>query len=298
MRDSTIKLNVADLVVSLTTDPGVHVLGHVDSFRTDGPANVFVNVRFNHENITVDGCRQLSVGGDFGWNAFMRPDDGSILVERLGGNILVQFAPEPECEVVDVLLRAPEGDCSVDGSWPERELLLVEILPVPVVVLLAGRKGLFLHSCAVAYEENGILLSGVSGSGKSTMAELWRRHGPLVSSVIDDEHIITRRFAESTLLFGAPWTRGPREATFSRTPLKVIFFLSHARSNRCVRLSPSEALAQLLSQVFLPVWSRQQLDLTVQTCADLLQGVECYCLQFVPDPSVIGFVQDILGGSR
>jgi hypothetical protein len=297
MQDREIRLNVADMIVSLMIGPGVQVVGHVDSFLVDGLAEVRVNMRFNRESRRVEGQQPLLIGEDFGWNAFGSVDGRAILVERLGGDILLRFASEPGCEVVDVLLGASDGGRSVDGSWPERELLLVEVLPLPVVALLSGRKGLFLHSCAVAYEENGILFSGVSGSGKSTMADLWRRYGPPTSSVIDDEHIIARQLAESTLLYGAPWSRGPREATFSRTPAKAIFFLSHGRRSRCVRLSSSEAFAQLLSQVFLPVWSREQVDLTLQTCAELLRAVDCYRLEFVPDPEIIGFVQDVLEGS-
>jgi hypothetical protein len=46
----------------------------------------------------------------------------------------------------------------------------------------------------------------------------------------------------------------------------------------------------------LPVWSREQLELTLQTGAALLQGVSCYRLPFVPDESIVGFVQDVIGG--
>jgi hypothetical protein len=165
------------------------------------------------------------------------------------------------------------------------------------MMLLSGRAGLFLHSCAVDLEGEGILFAGVSGSGKSTMAGLWREFGPPASKVIDDEHIIARNAAESTILFGAPWSRGLRKAAFSRTPAKAIFFLSHGQENQCERLSSSEAFAKLLSQVFLPVWSQEQLELTVQTCARLLGNVDGYHLQFVPDSEVVSLVQDILGDS-
>jgi len=297
MQDCEIRLNVADIVVSLMIESGVHVVGHVDSFLVDRLAEATVNIRFSRENSGTEGRQPLSIGKDFGWNAFGSADGESILVERLGGDTLVRFASGPGREVVDVLLGASAEGRTVAESWPERELLLVEVLPLPVVVLLSGRNGLFLHSCAVAYGESGILFSGVSGSGKSTMAELWRRFGPSTSSVIDDEHIIARCVENGPILYGAPWSRGQREATYSRTTAKAIFFLSHGRRNRCVRLSPGEAFAQLLSQVFLPVWSREQVELTMQTCSELLRVVDCYRLEFVPDPEIIGFVQGVLEGS-
>jgi hypothetical protein len=195
-----------------------------------------------------------------------------------------------------VLIGTPEGDSSADTNLPAQEILLVEVLPLPVVVLLSGRNGLFLHSCAVALDSAGILFSGVSGSGKSTMADLWRRFGPPTSTVVDDEHILARHSAGCTLLYGAPWTRGPQAASFSRTPLKAVFFLSHGEQNKCTRMTAAEAFAQLLSQVFLPLWSKEQVELTMQTCAGLLQDVNCYHLEFVPRPDVVGFVQELLRG--
>jgi hypothetical protein len=295
MQDHEIRLNVADLVVSLRSDPGVRVVGHVDSFLTHGPPEAAIKIRFGNEADWAGEWHQLSTGQDLGWNAFRTTDGESILVERLGGDVLVRFAPDVDCRFVEVLLK-PSGQAAASNRLPGRDLLLVEIMPLPVVVLLSGRGGLFIHSCAVALKGEGILFAGVSGSGKSTMAELWRRFGPSSSRVIDDEHILARSSTELTMLFGAPWSRGARKATFSRTPAKAIFFLSHGDRNQCTHLSSGEALAQLMSQVFLPVWSQEQLERTLQTCAGLLENIECYGLQFVPDAEGVGFVQDVLGG--
>jgi hypothetical protein len=272
-------------------------VGHVDSFLAEGQPEVAISVRFGSEPDWAGEWHQLSSNEAFGWNAFRTADGKSVLVERLGGDMLARFSPDPECRLVEVLLKRP-GKAVARGSFPERELLLVETMPLPVVALLSGRGGLFIHSCAVDLEGEGVLFAGVSGSGKSTMAELWRRFGPRASTVIDDEHILARNAGKSTMLFGAPWSRGARKAAFSRTPAKAIFFLSHGELNQCDRLSPSEALAHLMSQVFLPVWSQDQVELTVQTCAKLLENLDCYSLEFVPGAGVVGFVQDVLGGSR
>jgi hypothetical protein len=140
------------------------------------------------------------------------------------------------------------------------------------------------------------LFAGVSGSGKSTMSELWREFGTPSTSVIDDEHVIAHRVEGRMSLYGAPWKRGLREAGASSAPLRAIFFLSHGPGNRCVPLSPGDALAQLMSQVFLPVWYKEQVELTMQTCADLVQEAECYHLEFVPNQEIVGFVQDVLEG--
>ncbi len=291
MQGDNVCLNVADLVVSLTNEPGISITGHVPSFLVDAPPQASVNLRLDSGDGRLKDRHETYLSEHLGWQAFATADNSFILVKRLGGRIAIRFTAEVRCEVVDVFISRPRG------TVPDEELLLMEILPLPVVALLSGRQGLLLHSCAVALKEEGILFTGVSGSGKSTMADLWRRFGPPFSRVIDDEHILARRVSESALLYGAPWSRGPREAEFSRTPLKAIFFLSHSRQNQCIALSPSEALAEFLSQVYLPVWSRDQVELTLQTSAALVQGVPCYRLPFAPDESIVGFVQEVIGGS-
>jgi hypothetical protein len=302
MQANEIRLNVADIIVSLAIEPAVRISGHVESFLSDEPAEATVNIRFNGEtNQAAEDRRQQVLARHLGWNAYSTVDGKSLLVERLSGRIQVRFAADRRrCNTVDVLLRRPEEPGTLAGTSPEQELslVLVEVLPLPAVVLLSGRQGLFLHSCAVSLEQGGALFSGVSGAGKSTMAELWRRFAPSNSHVIDDEHILARLNGETAWLYGAPWSRGPRAATYSRTPLKAVFFISHAVQNSCIRMSHSEALAELMSQVFLPVWSREQLELTTQTCADLLARADCYRLPFVPNREVIGFVQDILQHSN
>ena len=285
-----IRLNVADLVVSLTVEPGIRITGQVPSFLVDAPAQASVNLRLDKGDSRLEDRHRVHVSEHLGWKAFTTADSSSILVERLGGRVKARFNAEAACQLVDVFASNPMG------AGSDEELLLMEILPLPVVALLAGRQGLFLHSCAVALEEKGILFTGVSGSGKSTMAGLWRRFGPPSSRVIDDEHILARQVDELALLYGAPWKRGSHAAYFSRTPLKAVFFLSHSRQNQCIALSPSEALAELLSQVFLPLWSKAQLELTLQTGAALLQGVACFRLPFFPDERVVGFVQKVIGG--
>ena len=290
IQGGNVRLNVADLVVSLTIEPGINITGHVASFLVDAPPQASVHLRLDSGDGRLKDRHEMYLSEHLGWQAFATADNSSILVKRLGGRIKVRFTADARCQVVDVFISRPRGTVS------DEELLLMEILPLPVVALLSGHQGLLLHSCAVALEEEGILFAGVSGSGKSTMADLWRRFGPPSSRVVDDEHILARRVNESAVLYGAPWSRGPRAAEFSRTPLKAVFFLSHSRRNQCIALSPSEALAEFLSQVYLPVWSRDQLEVTLHTCAALLQEVACYRLPFAPDESIVGFVQEVIGG--
>ena len=111
MQHTSIRLNVADLVVSLRTGPGVRVVGHVESFLADGQPEAAISIRFSGEPDWAGEWHQLYSGQDLGWNAFRTTDGESILVERLGGEMLVRFGPDPGCRFVEVLLK-PSGESS------------------------------------------------------------------------------------------------------------------------------------------------------------------------------------------
>jgi hypothetical protein len=298
------RLKIGNLVVSVTAEPGIDISGYVDAFVVNAPSEATIRLRSVGDASLVEKRSQLAGGEDehltaedIRWGTFQALDGESIVAYRTGLGLFMQYAQGSICHVVDVWMGCQEVAQVAPAGQPMRELSLVEVLPLPVVVLLAGRQGLFLHSCAVASGGEGILFAGVSGSGKSTMSELWRKFGPSTSAVIDDEHIISHRVGDQMLLYGAPWKRGLREATDGSAPLRAIYFLAHGAANRSVPLSPSDAFAQLTSQVFLPVWSREQVELTLQTCADLVQETPSYRLEFVPGPEVVRYVQEHLEGS-
>ena len=95
MQDREIRLNVADMVVSLMIEPGVHVVGHVDSFLVDGPAEATVNMRFSRENRqgrrTPASCPLARISGGMPLRARMASRSWS---SDLVGDILVRFASE------------------------------------------------------------------------------------------------------------------------------------------------------------------------------------------------------------
>ena len=58
MQDHEIRLNVADMVVSLISGPGVRVEGHVDSFLVDGEPDATVHVRLGRKSDWAGECQE------------------------------------------------------------------------------------------------------------------------------------------------------------------------------------------------------------------------------------------------
>jgi len=166
-------------------------------------------------------------------------------------------------------------------GYPLEEVLTVN--------LLAQGRGVLLHASAVRDGERGLLFSGVSGAGKSTMASLWE--GRPGVKVLSDDRVIVREREGRMWAYGTPWHGSGRIASPEGMPLDAIFVLRHASENRAVGLDPLDAASRLLVRSFPTFWDAEGMAFTLRFLADLCRAVPCHDLGFVPDGQVVDFVR-------
>lgn len=188
------------------------------------------------------------------------------------------------CSEADVYLRT-QGDASTyyPLEYPLGHMLLSTCLAV--------RNGMAVHAAGVVVDGRAILFVGKSGSGKTTMAELWSRQPGV--TVLADDLVVVRQHNDQFVAYGTPWhgTRGL--CSPASAPLERIYLIRHERFNQQARL-PADALlaARLYSGTFLPGWSKEGMAWHVEMIAQLAERVPCYDLGFVPDVSVVDYVRE------
>jgi len=159
--------------------------------------------------------------------------------------------------------------------------------------LLGTGYGIMLHSCGVIDRGCGIVFAGTSGAGKSTTAWLWDAHAGV--RVLNDDHTIVRRIDGEYRVYGTPWHGEGGMALADDAPLKHLFILKHAASNRVTPLTPAQAAAALLVRAFPALWSAPAMDFTLAFLDELCQAIPCYELGFVPDQSAVEYVRCLSG---
>jgi len=163
-------------------------------------------------------------------------------------------------------------------EYPLDELLMMN--------LLVRERGVEVHACGLEDSDGqGYLLVGHSGSGKTTVAELWQKAGAV--RVLSDDRIILRSWSGTPWMYGTPWHGEARFALPARTPLRQIFFLRHGTTNEIVPLKCTEALARFLACSFVPFYSRSGLDFALTFFSQLIDSLPCAELRFVPEESAI-----------
>jgi hypothetical protein len=94
-------------------------------------------------------------------------------------------------------------------------------------------------------------------------------------------------------MYGTPWHGDGGLASPMRFPIKKIFILKKAKQNYIKPISESLAVSRLLVRGFLPLWDAEKIDLSLKFLEELNQEIDVSELGFLPDPSIIDFIQKL-----
>lgn len=163
------------------------------------------------------------------------------------------------------------------------------IVEVCLLSRLALDGGLLLHAAGISSQNQGYVFTGASGTGKSTIAQLFADQGALILS---DERVILRRQRASVTVYGTPWVGSGQYAAQASRTLTGLYGIHHGEHRHCLEpLSPTKTMSLLLQQAFLPHWDREAMEATLDFLASLTAHIPCYSLAFLKQADVIDLLQ-------
>ena len=163
------------------------------------------------------------------------------------------------------------------------------IVEVCLLSRLALDGGLLLHAAGVSIQDQGYVFTGASGTGKSTIAQLFADQGALILS---DERVILRRQGASVTVYGTPWVGSGQYAAQASRALTGLYGISHGEHrHRLEPLSPTKTMSLLLQQAFLPHWDRAAMEATLDFLASLTAHIPCFSLAFLKQADVVELLQ-------
>ncbi len=150
-----------------------------------------------------------------------------------------------------------------------------------------------VHASAISYQNNGILFSAPSGTGKTTHTKLWEQFDSSAFILNDDSPIIRFMDDGKPYACGSPWAGASGEGKNVIVPLKAIVFLQQGSENEIQRLQTLQALQWLLGSVTKPV-DKGLMDKLFTLIHLLLSSTPCYILKCRPDLDAVKTVRDEL----
>ena len=162
------------------------------------------------------------------------------------------------------------------------------IAVLALVLRLLYLKGIVLHCSASVVDGVGIICTGRSGQGKSTISAILDKAG---IPVLTDERAIIRVEASGLRVYGSPWPSSGEFVLNSSAPLKKIYFIEHGLKNEVIPIAKGEALKRLLDVVMIPWMNSAFFDPVIEVLEKTVGDLSHAVLRFVPDGNVVDFIK-------
>ncbi len=174
------------------------------------------------------------------------------------------------------------------GNWysltafPTDQILLAR--------LLADRAGCYLHSGGVILDGKGLLFTGHSDAGKTTMVTMLKDE----AEVLCDDRIIVRKSPDGFRVYGT-WSHGDlAQVSANSAPLRAITFLEQASENRLIPISDKrEIIRRLLSYLIKPLVTADWWEKTLTVIENLIREVPFYVVRFDKSGDIVDVLRDL-----
>ena len=158
--------------------------------------------------------------------------------------------------------------------------------------LMAQAEGLVFHCSFIEFDGRAILFTAPSETGKSTQAELWRRHRG--ARIINGDRAAIRWDGSQLLAEGLPFCGSSEHCENASLPIGAIVYLAQAPRTSIRRMGGYEAFSRIWEGVCVNTWDRSDMERVSDLVQKLATFVPVYYLPCTPDESAVTALEQAL----
>lgn len=154
-------------------------------------------------------------------------------------------------------------------------------------------ESIVLHSSSVIYQEEALLFSAPSGTGKSTQAQLWNRcRGCRILN--GDRNILHRKSDGTWEVHGLPFsgTSGIQENECRK--LRAVVRLGQAERDFAEKQNPLKAFKNLYSEITVNSWDVNYVEKALRLCRELTERADICHLSCTMNESAVQCLENYL----
>ena len=159
--------------------------------------------------------------------------------------------------------------------------------------IMSHNHRVILHSSFISRQGEGILFTAPSGTGKSTQADLWKRHEEGVTIINGDRSILGFKEGRAWV-YGLPFCGTSGIAENMDCPLRAVVVLRQGRENQIRRLGQREAFSLLLSECTVNTWDTEGTENIMDLLIRIVRTVPVYYFACLPDFSAVEMLKAAL----
>jgi hypothetical protein len=186
--------------------------------------------------------------------------------------------------VLKFSLTSNKWDLWVEGDEREIDPFEYPLDGLILYYLTVINSDIMIHASGVNISGHGYLFSGVSGKGKSTMANLWSNTG---AKVIHDDRLIIRNTVSGYRMYNTPVYENDEPL---ESPLDKIFLIEHGIENMLVPLKESNAVSHVMANCIQHNWGHEIIAKLLGSVSIMCGTIPVFKLSFTPDKSVIDHI--------
>ena len=153
-----------------------------------------------------------------------------------------------------------------------------------------------LHASYIVHEDQAILFTAPSGTGKSTQAEFWRteRSAEIVNG---DRVLITRR--NGRYYANGIYASGTSGICKNKTvPIRAVVLLEQAETNAVNEIPPRLLFMRILCECSYDIKSKAQCEKITGLVADMINTVPVFCYGCRNNPDAVDELERILSWKK
>ena len=147
-----------------------------------------------------------------------------------------------------------------------------------------------LHSSFISWQNNGILFTAPSGTGKSTQADLWKKYED--ADIYNGDRTIIRKIEGKYYGFGSPYAGSSGIYRNDSAPIKAIIVIEQGPDNVIRRLRGREAFLPLFRETLMNTWNKEYMEKMTDLLMDAAYQIPVYHLSCRPDQDAVNTVKN------
>lgn len=153
-----------------------------------------------------------------------------------------------------------------------------------------------IHGSAISYQNQGMIFSAPSGTGKSTQRALWQKYlNDQIIVINDDKPMIYKD--HQFMVTSMPFSGKSKMSTHIEIPLKAMIFLKQAPNPNIQKLDDINAIKYMLENIYRPA-HKTHYEWLLTMIHMLLEEVDIYLLSATKEKETFDLLyQTLFGGN-